>query len=64
MPKEDYKETMGIIRDMRNDLEELIEEFSSYYWCNHTDKRDKFQKLLGNLNDIDNIVFSNRPKEA
>lgn len=64
MAKEDYKETMGIIRDMRDDLQELIDEFSQHYWCNHTDKLEKFQQLLAKLNDVDNIVFANRPKEA
>ena len=56
----EYKEAMDIVQDMKEELEGLRDEFSQHYWCNHTDKLDKFNAMLEKMNRLDEIIFSNK----
>ena len=56
----EYKDAMGIVQDMKEELEELRDEFSQHYWCNHTDKLDKINDMLDKVNRLDEIIFSNK----
>ena len=56
----EYKEAMDIVQDMKEELEELRDQFSQHYWCNHTDKLDKINDMLDKVNRLDEIIFSNK----
>lgn len=56
----EYKEAMEIVHDMKEELDGLISEFSQHYWCNHTDKLDKFKAMSEKMDRLDDIIFSNK----
>ena len=64
MDKKDYREAMDLVTEMRDDLEELVKEFSNYYWqANHSDKADALNALLEKVNNLDRIIFNNKPNK-